>query len=295
MLPMLDGGAFGGQPRFKDILEMAQTVEACGLRRRLDAGSFHLPPRGQQPHATGDLGSLHHHCRGRGAGAADLDRRAGHLSRLAQSRHRRQDGREPGRDQRRPLHPRGWRRLASTRIRHVPPAVGSSVRALQGQHLDHQSAAAHRPRRLRGRVLLGYRGAEPSRRAAPGRGRSADSGRHQRPEDDAAGGAVRRRLELRLASRSVDGAAAPRRRSTRPAKTWAAIRRRSCAPPAAMSRCRVISVGARTRWKAPTSRSPSRSPRSATSVCGTGWRVSIPAIRPRSKNSAKVIEILDRS
>src|SRR5690242_5371467 len=31
MLPLLDGGAFGGQPRFKDILEMAQTVEACGF------------------------------------------------------------------------------------------------------------------------------------------------------------------------------------------------------------------------------------------------------------------------
>src|SRR5687768_17766962 len=31
MLPLLDGGAFGGQPRFRDILEMAQTVEACGF------------------------------------------------------------------------------------------------------------------------------------------------------------------------------------------------------------------------------------------------------------------------
>ena len=31
MLPLLDGGAFGGQPRFKDVLEMAQTVEACGF------------------------------------------------------------------------------------------------------------------------------------------------------------------------------------------------------------------------------------------------------------------------
>ena len=31
MLPLIDGGAFGGQARFVDILEMARTAEACGF------------------------------------------------------------------------------------------------------------------------------------------------------------------------------------------------------------------------------------------------------------------------
>ncbi|MEZ4504828.1 MAG: LLM class flavin-dependent oxidoreductase [Thermomicrobiales bacterium] len=93
MLPLLDGGAFGGQPRFRDVLEMAQTVEACGFDGiwMPIISSFATKPTTARHRASG---SVHDDRRGGRTGTEGLDRRAGDLPGWRNLGYRRQDGRE---------------------------------------------------------------------------------------------------------------------------------------------------------------------------------------------------------